>query len=148
VGRKVVVTPTGQTSVESVGRLREFWQRLGCDVLTMAPAEHDAALAVTSHLPHLVAFALAAATPPALGPLASTGWRDTTRVAAADPTLWQQIFTSNRQAVVAALDRFDGSLSALRQALIEGDDDQLLDLLEQARKTRETIGSASASAKR
>ena len=107
----------------------------------MTPTEHDEAVAITSHLPHLVAYALASATPLSLGPLAASGWRDTTRVAAAEPDLWQQIFASNHQAVLAALDRFETSLAALRTAVAQGDTTALRDLLEQAKRTRDALGN-------
>ena len=84
-GRTVVVTPTEHTRPAAVTEVSGFWQSLGANVAQMTPAEHDAALAVTSHLPHLVAVALAAATPTELLPLTASGWRDTTRVAGGDP---------------------------------------------------------------
>ena len=83
----------------------------------------------------------AAATPSHLGPLAASGWRDTTRVAAADPELWQQIFTSNAAAIAAALERFDSSLAELRQAVARGDTRQLVKLLQQANRNRDALGS-------
>jgi prephenate dehydrogenase len=93
-GRTVVVTPTSATRPAAVVEITGFWQSLGARVTTMSPAEHDKALASTSHLPHLVAAALAAATPEKLLPLAASGWRDTTRVAAGDTNLWQPIFAA------------------------------------------------------
>ena len=90
-GRTVVITPMATTRPAAVVEISGFWQSLGARVTTMSPAEHDKALAATSHLPHLVAAALAAATPEDLLPLAASGWRDTTRVAGGDPKLWQAI---------------------------------------------------------
>jgi prephenate dehydrogenase len=113
-----------------------FWEALGANVLTMPPAEHDAALAATSHLPHILAAALAAATPEKLLPLAASGWRDTTRVAAGDPQLWQPIFATNRSHVLTAMDRFATVLAALREALDQNDTEQLLRILEQARNVK------------
>ena len=84
-GRTVVITPTEQTRPAAVTEVSGFWESLGANVVNMTPARHDAALAITSHLPHLVASALAAATPTELLPLTASGWRDTTRVAASDP---------------------------------------------------------------
>ena len=109
----------------------------------MSPAEHDQALAMTSHLPHLVAAALAAATPAELLALTAGGWRDATRVAGGDPKLWLPIFTSNRQAVLEALARFDLQLSAMREMLEQADDQRLLESLEgaAARKSqRDALG--------
>jgi prephenate dehydrogenase len=142
-GRTVVVTPTAETRPAAVVEISGFWQSLGANVTTMSPVEHDAALAATSHLPHLVAAALAAATPEELLPLAASGWRDTTRVAAGDPKLWQPIFATNRDHVLAALDRFMGKIAAVRDSLDQHDDRQLLRVLEQAKtikRTRDALG--------
>ena len=109
----------------------------------MTPEEHDAALAVTSHLPHLVAVALAAATPKTLLPLAASGWRDTTRVAAGDANLWEPIFVANREHVLAALDRFLAKASELREALDHSDNRQLHRILQQAittKRARDALG--------
>ena len=86
----------------------------------MTPAEHDHALAATSHLPHLIAAALALATPKDLLPLAASGWRDTTRIAGGDPELWRAIFASNRQEVLDALKRFERWTGELRENLDAG----------------------------
>jgi prephenate dehydrogenase len=135
-GRTVVVTPTSATRPAAVVEITGFWQSLGARVTTMSSAEHDKALASTSHLPHLVAAALAAATPEKLLPLAASGWRDTTRVAAGDTNLWQPIFAANREHVLDALDRFLEKTSALREALEKADDRQLHRILEQAKSTK------------
>jgi prephenate dehydrogenase len=136
VGRLVVVTPTAGSSAGAVERVTEFWQALGAVVSTMTPAEHDAALAATSHLPHLVAAALAVATPERLLPLAASGWRDTTRIAGSDPALWRPIFSTNRGPVLAALEEFEQTIGKLREALQHEDDRQLQDLLEQAQRMK------------
>jgi prephenate dehydrogenase len=135
-GRTVVVTPTQLTRPAAVTEVSGFWQSLGAEVRTMTPAEHDAALATTSHLPHLVATALAAATPHELLPLAASGWRDTTRVAGGDPQLWQPIFAANRQHVLDALDRLSQVLAGIRENLEQGDYESLALVLQQAAKTK------------
>jgi prephenate dehydrogenase len=135
-GRTVIVTPTAGTPADVVARATAFWQALGANVTTMTPAEHDAALAATSHLPHLVASALAVATPERLLPLAASGWRDTTRVAGGDPALWRPIFTTNRENVLAALERFQQTIGKLRDALERHDDRRLVELLEQAQRIK------------
>ena len=109
-GRTVVVTPTEHTRPAAVTEVSGFWQSLGANVTTMTPAKHDAALAMTSHLPHLVAVALAAATPAEFLPLTASGWRDTTRIAGGDPKLWQPIFAANREHVLDALDMMSQTL--------------------------------------
>ncbi len=136
-GRVVVVTPTPLTRPAAVTEVSGFWQSLGAEVHTMTPAEHDAALATTSHLPHLVASALAAATPHELLPLAASGWRDTTRVAGGDPQLWQAIFAANRQNVLDALDRLSQVMAGIRENLEQGDYESLALVLQQAAKTRQ-----------
>jgi prephenate dehydrogenase len=136
-GRTVVVTPTQLTRPAAETEVCGFWQSLGAEVRTMTPAEHDAALATTSHLPHLVAAALAAATPHELLPLAASGWRDTTRVAGGDPQLWQPIFAANRQHVLDSLDRLNQVLASIRENLEHGDYESLALVLQQAAKTKQ-----------
>jgi prephenate dehydrogenase len=134
--RTVVVTPTPSTRPAAVTEVSGFWESLGANVTRLSPAEHDAALAMTSHLPHLLASALAAATPRELLPLAASGWRDTTRVAGGDPQLWQPIFAANRQHVLDALDRLLQVTANLRDALEQGDNETLTEILQQAAKTK------------
>lgn len=135
-GHTVIVTPTHVTRAAAVTEVSGFWQSLGANVSTMTPAAHDVALAMTSHLPHLAASALAVATPRNLLFLAASGWRDTTRVAGGDPKLWQPIFATNRQHVIEALDRLTQLLSNIREALETGDSESLAALLETAAKVK------------
>jgi prephenate dehydrogenase len=135
-GRVVVITPTEHTRPAAVTEVRGFWQSLGANVRTMKPGDHDAALAITSHLPHIVAVALAAATPTELLPLTASGWRDTTRVAGGDPELWQAIFTANREPVLEAIDQMDQALDSLRESLEQGDNESLRSILETAAKRK------------
>ncbi len=107
----------------------------------MTPEDHDRALALTSHLPHLLAAALAGLLPPELHELTATGFRDTTRVAAGEPSLWTGIFTQNRVAVLDALDRLRGRLDDFRQALAADDQPALAALLTQAKRIRDALGS-------
>ncbi len=136
-GRTVVVTPTPRTSPRDLNAVRSFWKSLGAKVATMSPAEHDAALAATSHLPHAVAAALAAVTPVEALPLAASGWRDTTRVAAGEAELWRQIFSQNRQELMGALRRMQGQLAKFHDALASGDESAVLALLEEAKSRRD-----------
>lgn len=137
-GRTVVVTP-GES--EATGRIEEFWTALGAEVQQLSPEDHDSALAATSHLPHVVASALAAATPASILGLAASGWADTSRIAAADPALWRQIFLSNREAVLAAIDQFDHHLAGLRSAIAEGDEAKLEQLLAEGKRIRDALGN-------
>lgn len=138
-GRLVVVTPTARTRAEAVERTSAFWRALGARVRAMPPDEHDRALALTSHLPHLAASALAGILPPALFDLTATGFRDTTRVAAGDPALWTGIFLQNRPAVLEAIRLLCARIEHFRHALENEDRHTLDDLLAQAKKVRDAL---------
>ena len=139
-GRTVVVTPEDHTPPGLVERVKEFWESLGAEVALLSPEEHDRALAATSHLPHLIAAALASATPEEWLQLAATGWGDTTRIAAGDPQLWTQIFTQNRAAVIDALRRFEHQLAAFDEAISSGDLAALTTELQEAKRIRDALG--------
>lgn len=141
VDKVVVVTPTESTPAELTDRATKFWESLGATAIEMTPEKHDQALAATSHLPHLVASALAACTPEDCLPLAATGWADTTRVAAADPKLWTQIFSQNTPSVLAALDGLIEQLNTTRAHLLAEDCDQIETFLQQAKRTRDALGN-------
>jgi len=121
-----------------VPRVSRFWESLGARVVQLEPEVHDQALAATSHLPHWVASALAAATPEQWLPLVATGWRDTTRIAAADPNLWEQIFTENKAGLLESLDRFLERIERMRNALAA--EKQLPTLLDEAKRIRDAVG--------
>jgi prephenate dehydrogenase len=140
-GKVVVITPTLATPASIVEQAEGFWESLGARVVRLAPEEHDQALATTSHLPHLVASALASTTPTKWLPLAASGWADTTRVAAADPELWAQIFAQNTPDVVAALDRLIEKLQTARAGLLAEDRSPIKEILEHAKRTRDALGN-------
>jgi prephenate dehydrogenase len=135
-GRTVVITPSEHTRPAAVTEVSGFWQSVGANVRSMSPAEHDGALAVTSHLPHVAAVALAAATPSDLLSLTASGWRDTTRIAGGDPALWQAILTANRQHVLDALELMGKTFTSLRESLEQGDNETLMTILETAAKRK------------
>lgn len=108
-GAVTILTPTDTTPPEAVARVTALWEGLGSQVRLMLPDEHDRTVAVISHLPHLAAYALVGVTGEEVLPLAARGFRDTTRIAASDETLWTDIFRGNRAALLAAV----GSLTAL-----------------------------------
>ncbi len=141
VGRTTIVTPSDNSPADAVQRVADFWRSLESVVLTMSPERHDAAVSLTSHATHIVASALAAATGENELPLAATGWMDTTRIAAGDPELWQQILMSNRDHVLKSLDKFAKVLSKFRSALDESDRKQIQQLLELGKQTRDSMGS-------
>jgi prephenate dehydrogenase len=140
-GRLTVVTRTAHTDPRALERTTAFWEALGSRVHLMDPEEHDRALALTSHVPHLVAAALAGLLQPELQHLTATGFRDTTRVAAGDPSIWTGIFEENRSAVVEALRQFDESVNRFRRALMDGDTAALDSLLSNAKKVRDALGN-------
>jgi prephenate dehydrogenase len=139
--RLTVVTPTPRSDPNAVGRVCRFWEALGARVKIMTPQQHDQALALTSHLPHLVAAALVGILPAELQELTATGFRDTTRIAAGDPGLWTGIFLHNRQALLEALTRISDQLDRFQTALTTGEEGALTQLLDQAKKVRDALGS-------
>ncbi|MBI2824536.1 MAG: prephenate dehydrogenase/arogenate dehydrogenase family protein [Planctomycetia bacterium] len=140
-GRTVVVTPGDATREEDLQAITSFWQSLGATVTCMTPDEHDRLLAAASHLPHVAAAALAAATPHDCLPLVATGWTDTTRVAAGDPELWKDILLANRSNVLDALGHYEEILNRLRQALARDDAAGVVDILREAKLKRDAVGS-------
>jgi prephenate dehydrogenase len=135
-GRPCALTPTDRTPPDRLGRARAFWSSIGCTLVELDPESHDRALAATSHLPHVVAAALASAAGADRLDLAAGAYRDTTRVAAADPALWTAIFLENRAPLLDALDRLDAQLDAFRRALRDADAPALLDWWRSARENR------------
>ncbi len=140
-GRVVVVTPTKKTSEDNAQRTADVWSALGASVMFMSPAAHDKAVAATSHLPHVLASALARITMPPDMPLTAGGWRDTTRIAGGDGELWTQILGQNRDNVLSALSRFEKSIAAFRSALEKDNPRQLTKLLTEAKRIRDAVGS-------
>ena len=136
-----VETPAAETPRADVEAVAKFWTAIGADTTELPPAEHDQLLAAASHTPHLVAAALAAATPAAARPLTAGGWRDTTRVAAGDPDLWTDILLDNSTAVAGQLDAVAAVIDQLRQAIAAGDRSTLTHLLAQAKESRDALGS-------
>lgn len=137
--RTVVVTPTACTAATDVASITALWTSLGAKVVTMSAPDHDRAVAATSHLPHFVASALAAATPQQHLPLVASGFLDTTRIAAGDPELWTQIFLANRMPVLQALDAYDAVAAKLRAAIDGRNRRALLRILTLGKQTREAV---------
>jgi prephenate dehydrogenase len=138
--RVTVITLTKTTNSEAVSRVESFWRSLGSRTLRMSPEEHDRALALTSHMPHLVASALAGALPPEMQALTATGFRDMTRIAAGDPHLWSGILRQNRHAIREALNRLLPQIDRFRAALDGDDTTTLITLLELGKKVRDALG--------
>ena len=135
-GRSCVLTPTARTPEDRLQRARSFWVRLGCRVIELSPAEHDEVLALTSHVPHAVAAALAATVPAEALPMAAGAYRDGTRVAGSDAALWAGIFRENKGPTLQALARFQEQIGAFRRAMEEDDHGWILDWWHSARGRR------------
>ena len=141
-GALVVVTPTETSQPEAVKRVTTFWEHLGARVTALDPEAHDVAVAAISHLPHLVACALVDAVSremPGALPIAARGFRDTTRIAAGDPAMWQEIFLANRAPLAEALGAFRRALTELEQLVQEGDARALEAVLARIKAARETV---------
>jgi len=138
-----IICPPAGADTAAVERTRALWTAVGAKVEAMEPDRHDRILAAVSHLPHLVAYALAGAAleeeGEACGRLAGTGFRDTTRIARSSPELWRDISLLNREALLTALDRFEVRLAAMRTAVNLGDGDSLADQFGAARAAVEKI---------
>jgi cyclohexadieny/prephenate dehydrogenase len=143
VGRWCILTPPEGTSPEATDKLRQFWERAGSLVEIMTPEHHDLVLAVTSHVPHLIAYNivgtaddLATVTKSEVIKFSAGGFRDFTRIAASNPTMWRDVFLHNREEV---LGRFQEDLFYLQRAIRWGEGEKLFDLFERARDIRRGI---------
>lgn len=144
--RWCILTPPDGTDPVAVARVTAFWQALGAEVETMAPDHHDRVLAVTSHLPHLIAYTIVGTasdleevTQSEVIKYSAGGFRDFTRIAASDPTMWRDVFLANREAVLDMLQRFSEDLAALQRAIRWGKGDELFDHFTQTRAIRRSI---------
>jgi prephenate dehydrogenase len=141
-GALVVVTPTETSEPSAVKTVTAFWEHVGARVVTLDPETHDRSVAAISHLPHLVACALVDAVvreAPGALPIAARGFRDTTRIAAGDPRMWQEIFLANARPLAGVLGAFRRALDEL-QALVEaGDPDAVEGALARIKAARETL---------
>ena len=133
----VVLTPTETTESKLLEKAHRFWRLTGGQTCEMTPSEHDTHLAAISHMPHLVAALVAKMAASETLPLAGNGWRDITRVAAGDPTLWTAICSENRTAIDDELERLALELGRLRQLLQDADNDALHRWLSEAKKIKE-----------
>jgi len=151
-GRKVILTPLAQTDPDLIQKATDAWSVVGAQVLRMTPENHDAAFAAISHLPHLLAFAyfngVAGQTAgPDFLSLAGPGFRDFTRIAASDPTIWRDILLANRQELLAQSQHFRRSLEAIEHVMTSGNAEALEGLIRAASSARAgwTMGGAKGS---
>jgi len=146
VNRWCILTPPENADASAVERLAAFWRALGANVETMAAEHHDLVLAITSHVPHLIAYSivgtaddLQAVTRSEVMKFSAGGFRDFTRIAASDPTMWRDVFLHNKDAVLEMLGRFNEDVSALARAIRWGDGDALFNLFTRTRAIRRGI---------
>ena len=144
--RWTILTPDATADAAAVQRLTSFWEACGAHVDTMDASHHDRVLSITSHLPQLIAFNIVTTaadleevTQQEVIKYSAGGFRDFTRLAASDPTMWRDIYLNNKQAVLELLGRFSEDLSALQRAIRWGDGDMLFDTFTRARGIRQRI---------
>jgi cyclohexadieny/prephenate dehydrogenase len=145
-GRWCILTPVAGTDREAIEKLSAFWRACGSRVEVMEPRQHDLVLAITSHVPHLIAYNIVGTaadlekvTESEVTKFAAGGFRDFTRIAASDPTMWRDVFLNNREAVLEVLGRFSEDLAALQRAIRWGDGDMLFNLFTRTRAIRRAI---------
>jgi len=143
MNRWCILTPPEGADAEAVRQVRAFWEALGAHVEVMNPAHHDLVLAITSHVPHLIAYNLVGAaadleevTQSEVMKFSAGGFRDATRIAASDPTMWRDVFLNNRDAVLEMLGRFNEDLTALQRMIRRGDGEGLFRLFTRTRAIR------------
>ena len=139
--RVTVVTPTPKTSEKHLKKAVQFWNSLGSVVIQMSPKQHDQAIAMTSHLPHVVASVLAASTGKDHLSLAASGWLDTTRIASGNVDLWRQILRDNQPQVLKAIDKFEKTLHSFRRALQSGKRQTVTRILAKGKENRDSLGN-------
>lgn len=144
--RFCIITPTKQTNKKSINQVTQFWQSLGSKVEIMEPNHHDLVMAMTSHLPHLIAYTIVGTATDLEKTLANEvikfsagGFRDFTRIAASDPTMWRDVFLNNRDAVLEMLQRFSEDITALQRAIRWGEGDTLHELFSRTREARRSV---------
>jgi cyclohexadieny/prephenate dehydrogenase len=144
--RWCILTPPEETDATAIALVQSFWEALGSNVAIMTPAHHDLVLAITSHVPHLIAYnivgtvaELEEATRSEVLKFSAGGFRDFTRIAASDPTMWRDVFLHNKDAVLEMLGRFNEDLTALQRMIRRGDGDGLFDLFTRTRAIRRGI---------
>jgi cyclohexadieny/prephenate dehydrogenase len=143
INRWCILTPPEGTDDEAVEKLRTFWQALGSHVETMTAAHHDLVLAITSHVPHLIAYNIVGTaadleevTRSEVIKFSAGGFRDFTRIASSDPTMWRDVFLHNKDAVLEMLGRFNEDLTALQRMIRREDGDGLFALFTRTRAIR------------
>ncbi len=145
-GRWCVLTPDDKAPRDAVDKVERLWRGMGADVEIMTAEHHDQVMAITSHLPHLIAYTIVGTAVDLEEDLksevirfAATGFRDFTRIAASDPVMWRDVFLTNKQPVLEILQRFTEDLTALQRAIRRGEGDTLQDLFTRTRAIRRGV---------
>ena len=157
-GRYLILTPTEDTDPQATKKVRDLWQKIGSIVEIMSPEHHDRVLAITSHLPHLIAYTIVGTASDLENQLyrehaeaeqlvktnevirySGSGFRDFTRIAGSDPTMWRDVFLTNREATLEMLGRFQEDLVALQRAIRWGEGDKLHDWFTRTREIRRSV---------
>lgn len=145
-GRRFIITPPEGSDEEAVERVAELWRRAGSNIDRMSPEHHDWVLALTSHLPTLIAFNivgtvddLESSTKQEVIKYSASGFRDMTRLAAQDPDMWRDVFLNNQEAILEMLQRFSEDLSRLQRAIRWGEAETLEDLIRRSRDIRRNV---------
>lgn len=149
VRHRVILTPTAETDVAALARIRRMWTLAGADVIDMSVDEHDAILACTSHLPHVLAYTLVDALAAQdsgtdIFRFAAGGFRDFTRIASSDPTMWHDIVLANREALLNSIDLFTAHLAQVRAAIAQQQGAQLLQTFQRAKQARDVFATMLA----
>jgi cyclohexadieny/prephenate dehydrogenase len=146
LNRWCILTPPDNTDPDAVERVSAFWRAIGSNVEVMSAAHHDLVLAITSHVPHLIAYNIVGTaydleetTRSEVVKFSAGGFRDFTRIAASDPTMWRDVFLNNKEAVLEALGRFNEDLTALQRMIRRGDGEGLFTLFSRTRAIRRGI---------
>lgn len=146
INRWCILTPLPNTNDEALEKLTQFWQACGAKVDQMDPEHHDLVLAITSHLPHLIAYNIVGTasdlekvTNSEVIAYSASGFRDFTRLASSDPTMWRDICLNNKDAIIEMLGRFSEDLASLQRAIRWGDGEALFNLFTRTRAVRRGI---------
>ena len=146
VNRWCIITPISGNNKKNINKIKSLWKSLGSRIEIMSPERHDKVMAITSHLPHLIAYNivstaadLESVTKSDIIKYSASGFRDFTRIASSDPTMWRDIFLNNKEAILEMIGRFSEDLSALQKAVRWEDGDTLFKLFSRTKKIREKI---------
>lgn len=144
--RWCIITPLKNNTSKDINIIKMFWKKLGSKVEIMTPSRHDRVMAITSHLPHLIAYNIVSTaadleniTRSDVIKYSASGFRDFTRIASSDPTMWRDVFLSNKDAVLEMISRFSEDLSVLQKAIRWDDGESLYKLFSKTKKVREKI---------